>query len=284
MQTLRVGIASVAAAALIGTGVGATNVSAAPAANTNVTAKTFTVSNFNNDLLKQIADQYGIDLSKISFNGITITFPGANNGAGTVTKPDTGNNGSTTKPDTGNNGSTTKPGTGNNGSTTKPGTGNNGSTTKPGTGNNGSTTKPGTGNNGSTTKPDTGNNGSASLSEFQQQVVNLVNQERAKGGLSPLTVDTLLTKVAQEKARDMDVNKYFSHTSPTYGSPFDMMKQFGVTYSYAGENIAAGQRTPQEVMNAWMNSPGHRQNIMSPNFKKIGVGFVNNQWVQEFTG
>ncbi|MNH43142.1 Cysteine-rich secretory protein family protein [compost metagenome] len=82
----------------------------------------------------------------------------------------------------------------------------------------------------------------------------------------------------------MDVNNYFSHTSPTYGSPFDMMRSFGVKYSYAGENIASGQRTPQEVMTAWMNSAGHRANILNGNFTKIGVGYVNGEWVQMFIG
>ncbi len=63
-----------------------------------------------------------------------------------------------------------------------------------------------------------------------------------------------------------------------------MMKQYGVRYSYAGENIAKGQRTPQEVMKSWMNSSGHRKNIMSANFTKIGVGYYNGEWVQEFIG
>jgi len=111
-----------------------------------------------------------------------------------------------------------------------------------------------------------------------------VNQERAKAGLSALTSDSLLAKVATDKAKDMYDNNYFSHTSPTYGSPFDMMRSYGVKYSYAGENIAKGQKSPQEVMNAWMNSAGHKANILSPNFKKIGVAYYNSEWVQEFTG
>lgn len=119
-------------------------------------------------------------------------------------------------------------------------------------------------------------------SSFANQVVSLVNQERAKAGLKPLVIDNALTAMALDKAKDMSNNKYFSHTSPTYGSPFDMMKSYGIRYTYAGENIAMGQRSPQEVMNAWMNSPGHRQNILSPNYTKIGVGYFNNYWVQEF--
>lgn len=150
----------------------------------------------------------------------------------------------------------------------------------------GGTTKPSTGTGtGTATKPNTGTGtGTAtSTSAFAQQVVALVNQERAKAGLSALTSDALLTKVAAAKAKDMHDNNYFSHNSPTYGSPFDMMRSFGVSYSYAGENIAKGQRSPQEVMTAWMNSAGHKANILGANFKKIGVAYYNGEWVQEFT-
>ncbi len=121
-------------------------------------------------------------------------------------------------------------------------------------------------------------------SSVGKQVTDLVNQERAKSGLKPVELDASLNKVAQAKAADMSKNNYFDHTSPTYGSPFDMMKQFGVSSMTAGENIAMGQRTAEEVMNQWMNSEGHRQNIMNPSFTKIGVGFVNGYWVQEFIG
>ncbi|MED4780108.1 CAP domain-containing protein [Brevibacillus choshinensis] len=121
-------------------------------------------------------------------------------------------------------------------------------------------------------------------SSVMKQVADLVNQERAKAGLKPLELDASLNKVAQAKAADMSNNNYFDHTSPTYGSPFDMMKQFGVSYMTAGENIAMGQHTADEVMTQWMNSEGHRQNIMNPSFTKIGVGFVNGYWVQEFIG
>jgi uncharacterized protein YkwD len=88
--------------------------------------------------------------------------------------------------------------------------------------------------------------------------------------------------MALDKAKDMYNKGYFDHNSPTYGSPFDMMKQYGISYRYAGENIAKGQRTPQEVMTAWMNSPGHRANILSANFTTIGVAYYNGVWVQEF--
>ena len=124
------------------------------------------------------------------------------------------------------------------------------------------------------------------LSQYEQQVVDLTNQERAKQGLPALKVDLELSKVAREKSLDMQKNNYFSHTSPTYGSPFDMMKKFSISYKAAGENIAKGQRTPQEVVNAWMNSSGHRQNILSSNFTHIGVGYVaeGNYWTQQFIG
>lgn len=121
-----------------------------------------------------------------------------------------------------------------------------------------------------------------SQTTFASQVVNLVNQERSKAGLSPLTSNSALTTMALDKAKDMYNNGYFDHTSPTYGSPFDMMSTYGIRYSYAGENIAKGQQTPEAVMKAWMNSTGHRQNILSPNFTQIGVAFYNGEWVQEF--
>ncbi|CDN44210.1 hypothetical protein BN871_EJ_00130 [Paenibacillus sp. P22] len=134
------------------------------------------------------------------------------------------------------------------------------------------------------TNPGSGQQGASDTSSYAQQVINIVNQERAKVGLGALTSDTQLTKVALDKAKDMYVNNYFSHTSPTYGSPFDMMKAYGVTYNYAGENIAKGQRTPQEVMTAWMNSEGHKANILKSNYTKIGVAYYNGVWVQEFKG
>jgi uncharacterized YkwD family protein len=117
-------------------------------------------------------------------------------------------------------------------------------------------------------------------STFATQVVHLVNQERAKAGLNALTSNGALTTMSLDKAKDMYNRNYFDHTSPTYGSPFDMMKTYGIQFSYAGENIAKGQRTPQEVMTAWMNSAGHRQNIL--NYTKIGVAYYKGEWVQEF--
>lgn len=123
-----------------------------------------------------------------------------------------------------------------------------------------------------------------SVNEFEKKVFELVNQERAKAGLKALQLDTELSEVARAKSADMKNKGYFSHQSPTYGSPFDMMKQFGITYKTAGENIAKGQKTPEEVMKAWMNSDGHRKNIMSADFTHIGVGYVDGHWTQMFIG
>lgn len=136
------------------------------------------------------------------------------------------------------------------------------------------------------TQSNEGTSVSSQVSAYEQQVVELTNQERAKQGLPALKLDTELSKVAKEKSLDMKNNGYFSHTSPNYGSPFDMMKQFGISYRAAGENIAMGQRSPEEVVNAWMNSEGHRKNILSSSFTHIGVGHLadGNYWTQMFIG
>ena len=124
-------------------------------------------------------------------------------------------------------------------------------------------------------------------SSYEEQVVQLVNQERAKVGLKPLKSNWEVARVARYKSQDMIDKNYFSNTSPTNGSPLDMMKNFGITYSTAGENIAAGQATPKEVVNAWMNSEGHRKNILSSQFTEIGVGYAKggsygHYWTQMF--
>ncbi len=125
-----------------------------------------------------------------------------------------------------------------------------------------------------------------SLSEYEIEVVRLVNVKRTGAGLKPLYADAELSRIARLKSADMRDNKYFSHTSPTYGSPFQMMKDFGISYRSAGENIAMGQRTPSEVVSAWMNSPGHRANILNASYTRIGVGHVfdGNYWTQMFAG
>lgn len=126
-------------------------------------------------------------------------------------------------------------------------------------------------------------------SEQAQAVLKIVNDERAKQGLKALVLDKQLNNVAQLKAEDMKKNNYFDHNSPTLGSPFDLMRSQGVSYRTAGENIAAGQQSAEAVMNSWMNSSGHRANILNKNYTKLGVGFctggrMGTYWVQEFTG
>ena len=117
---------------------------------------------------------------------------------------------------------------------------------------------------------------------LENEVIRLVNVERAKMGLPALKANWQLSRTARYKSQDMINKNYFSHQSPTYGSPFKMMESFGLRFSSAGENIAKGQRTPQAVMNAWMNSPGHKANILKPEYDTIGVGFHHGAWVQMF--
>ncbi|MEF2096503.1 CAP domain-containing protein [Bacillus sp. CFBP9009] len=123
----------------------------------------------------------------------------------------------------------------------------------------------------------------------EQRVLSLVNEERSKSGLAPLEMDTAVSNVAILKSEDMRDNNYFNHTSPSYGSPFDMMKSFGISYEYAGENIAAGQPSADAVMKSWMNSPGHKANILNKNYTHIGIGHVTggkyaHYWTQQFIG
>ena len=120
---------------------------------------------------------------------------------------------------------------------------------------------------------------------FEREVVRLVNIERRKNGLSELKYNWQLCRVARYKSEDMRDKGYFSHTSPTYGSPFQMIKNFGISYRTAGENIAKGQTSPEAVVKAWMNSSGHRANILNPSFTEIGVGYASgNYWTQMFIG
>lgn len=126
-----------------------------------------------------------------------------------------------------------------------------------------------------------------SLFSHEQQVFELVNKERASRGLALLKLNTELSRVARIKSQDMIDKKYFSHTSPTYGSPFDMMQSFGLKFSAAGENIAYGQKTAAEVMNSWMNSAGHKANILSEAYTNIGIGVAKTAsgtlyWTQMF--
>lgn len=127
---------------------------------------------------------------------------------------------------------------------------------------------------------------SSSVTSFEQEVIRLVNEIREENGLRSLTYDWELARVARYKSQDMRDNRYFSHTSPVYGSPFQMMKSFGISYRSAGENIAKGYATPEAVVEGWMNSPGHRANILNSSFTHIGVGYVadGRYWTQMFIG
>ncbi|AXI10837.1 SafA/ExsA family spore coat assembly protein [Oceanobacillus sp. 143] len=119
---------------------------------------------------------------------------------------------------------------------------------------------------------------------IEQEVIRLVNVERANAGLPALKYDWELARVANHKSQDMQEKRYFSHTSPTYGSPFTMMQNYGIKYKSAGENIAQGQRTAKEVVNAWMNSSGHRANILNKSYTHIGIGYLEtgHYWTQMF--
>ena len=134
-----------------------------------------------------------------------------------------------------------------------------------------------------TTTPESGSAQQAAAA----RVLTLTNKERQAAGLSELTLSPELSRVAQAKAEDMARNGYFSHTSPTYGSPFDMMTSYGITYHASAENIAKGYKTPESVVAGWMNSSGHRANILNSTYTQLGVGYAVDQngtvyWVQMF--
>ena len=154
---------------------------------------------------------------------------------------------------------------------------NNGNTGSENNGNNNGNT-----GNENTSKPD---NSVSSESRYISEVVRLVNAERAKEGLSALQMDSSLNSAAQVRAKEIVTN--FSHTRPNGSSCFTALSEAGIKYNGSGENIAYGQKTPAEVVNAWMNSAGHRANIMSSKFTKIGVGCYNSNgtyyWSQFFT-
>ncbi len=132
---------------------------------------------------------------------------------------------------------------------------------------------------------DEDNGQDSSQSAFASQVIKLVNEERAKAGLNALKLNTSVAKAAQVRAQEQQQS--FSHTRPNGTSCFTALKEAGVSYMKAGENIAYGQTTPQQVMNAWMNSEGHRANILNSDFTEIGVGYYQGSngvsyWAQMF--
>lgn len=126
----------------------------------------------------------------------------------------------------------------------------------------------------------------STVSSYESEVIRLVNEIRQQNGLRPLAANWELSRVARYKSQDMRDNGYFSHNSPTYGTPFQMLSAFGLSYRTAGENIAKGYASPQAVVNGWMNSSGHRANILKASYTQIGVGYVpgGNYWTQLFIG
>lgn len=145
----------------------------------------------------------------------------------------------------------------------------------------GTSTNTGTGKNTSSTT-------TSSLTADELETFNLINQPRANNGLSALKIDSELQRVARIKAQDMVNNNYFDHNSPTYGTPFNMMKNFGITYKTAGENIA-GNSSNSATVTAWMNSPGHKANILNNSYNYTGLAVVSSPrygkiYVQMFIG
>ena len=242
--------------------------------------KTCENGNCDSDVLKEELSKYGIDINDCIVNGncgngkYTVTYGNYEDiedilkswgvyGLNTESKPTENNNDTQSKPDDNKTDTQSKPNT-----ESKPET-----ASKPA-----APSVPKEDNSSSEAVSDSG------VSEYEKRVAELVNVERAKYGLPALKLNTELSAVARLKSQDMRDKNYFSHTSPTYGSPFDMMKKFGISYRTAGENIARGQRTPEEVVNGWMNSEGHRANILNSSFTEIGVGYVadGNYWTQMF--
>jgi uncharacterized YkwD family protein/spore coat assembly protein SafA len=122
---------------------------------------------------------------------------------------------------------------------------------------------------------------------LETEVIRLVNVERVRAGQLALVESKELSRIARIKSNDFIKNNYFAHNSPTYGSPFDMLRSFGITFTAAAENIASGQRSAAEVMNFWMNSSGHRTNILNASYNQIGVGVARDNegnlfWTQMF--
>lgn len=125
------------------------------------------------------------------------------------------------------------------------------------------------------TNTTTNNNITNQMEADEKIIFDLVNKARREAGLSELKSDSNIMKVAEVKSQDMVDNNYFSHNSPTYGSPFDMLKSFGISYNSAGENIA-GHSTAEKAFEAWMNSPGHKANILNSSYNYTGIGVVTS--------
>ena len=144
------------------------------------------------------------------------------------------------------------------------------------------------GNTGGSSSGTSTSTPSSTLTSDELVVFDLINKQRTQNGLSALKLDTETLRVARIKAQDMVDNNYFSHNSPTYGTPFNMLKSFGVSYKSAGENIA-GNSSNSSAVTAWMNSSGHRANILNSSYNYTGIAVVNGSkygkiYVQMFIG
>ena len=147
---------------------------------------------------------------------------------------------------------------------------------------------PGSSNTGSNNQNTQQNMQTSTLNANEKEVFDLINKQRTNNGLQALKIDEEVQRVARIKAQDMVNNNYFSHNSPTYGSPFDMLKSFKISYKTAGENIA-GNSSNSGAVNAWMNSSGHKANILNSSFNYTGIGVVSSpkygkMYVQMFIG
>jgi len=116
------------------------------------------------------------------------------------------------------------------------------------------------------------------LSAQEQQAAALINRYRQQAGVSSVKLSASLSQQARVKSRDMKNNRYFSHTSPTYGSSFSLMRTMGVAYESAAENIAMGYYSAEDVVIAWLNSPSHRSAMLSDRYTTIGIGYVDGYW------
>lgn len=147
---------------------------------------------------------------------------------------------------------------------------------------------PGSSSGSSSSSSGSGSLNTSTMTSDELEVFNLINKQRTNNGLSALKVDNEVQRVAKIKAQDMVSSSYFSHNSPTYGTPFEMLKSFKVSYKTAGENIA-GNSSNSGAVNAWMNSSGHKANILNSSFNYTGIGVVSSPkygkvYVQMFIG
>lgn len=147
---------------------------------------------------------------------------------------------------------------------------------------------PNSSGSGSSSNSGNGTSNTSTMTSDEKEVFNLINKQREANGLSALKVDSEVQRVTKIKAQDMVNNSYFSHNSPTYGTPFEMLKSFKVSYKTAGENIA-GNSSNSGAVNAWMNSSGHKANILNSSFNYTGIGVVSSPkygkvYVQMFIG